>query len=460
MAICTLVMILSLGVFLAIDNEVAHSVPSSVIEQAPPTAIISVSPQATADLSKTAGTTVTFNLTLASSPSISLFGVWLQYNTSVLSPVNPPSNTVDYTGNILGPTAKAQSECVGSSVIAGSSCALTAPDVISLVLYTLGNQTSSTPGGLLYRVTFQVLESGFARLHILQYVLTNGVKDESYNALSTNDGYFTNRYCSGTTFCQPLKVSFTFSPPLPPIGGTVFFNASSSVETNAGGNIVSYQWSWGEQSPCRGVGTQTTINPIITHVFCTPQNFSVSLLVSDSYGVTWGVTRTVTVVYVFIQLFYSGPIQVDQKFGLIPGTTVHITAGVTNNSTQTVPANLTITVNTVPRIIWTRSFNLSANGLGANTGTIGPLAWNTSADLPVQAYRIDLSITSSVHQNNTLYTSESTFVQFVVPQTTGLLSLSLLQSSGVGILAIIALVAGISRFRRKPSWETEELSPG
>jgi PKD domain-containing protein len=429
-----------------------------------PTATISLVPQNITDLSKIPGDTITFNITLSNSPSITLFGVWLQYNTSMLSPENPASNTIDSTGNILGSSAQIQAECVGAGqpIVSGGGslpCGIVpSPDVLGMVLYTLGSSSTTVSGGLLYRVTFIVIGTGFARLHIAQYVLTNGVTAQSYTA-NTVDGFFTNKDC-GSNFCKPLHVAFTYLPSLPSTGTTVQFNATSSSDPNTGGTIVSYTWSWGELTPCLGVqSTQVTTNPLLTHVFCTPQNYDVSLLVSDSYGVTWSVTQTVPIQFVFVDITHGGQIVASPQFNVLAGTPIKITADIINNSTQPVPANVTLTVEeTRPLVTWTRSFNLTSRGSAGGSTQEFTGIWNTTKDLPIQVYRIDLVITTSVPQNVTNDKSQSTFVQFIIPQSNGQFSLSLLQSSGVGILVIVALGAGFSKFRKKPSWQNEPLT--
>lgn len=394
---------------------------------------------------------------------ITLFGVWLQYNTSVLSPLNPASNTISYAGNILGSNAQPSSECVGASVVVGGSgsapCGITpSPDILNLVLYNLGKQTSTSSGGLLYQVNFKVVGTGFSRLHIFQYVLTNGVKDEYYNA-TTVDGYFTNKLC-GSSLCRPPHVDFTYSPALPSTFQTVRFNATASFDVNPGGRIVSYAWSWGESAPCLGVAfTEVTTKANFTHVFCAPLNYSVSLLISDSFGVTWSLTKVVQITYVFVDVTHGGPLVLNHQFGVSPGTRISITANIINNSTQSVPANVTITVeNTSPLVTWTAFFNLNARSSSQGNTVNMTRYWNTTADLPIQAYRIDAKIVSSVPQNVTSDKTWAGYVQFVPPQAGGLLSLSLLQSSGLSILIIAAVVFAIGRFRKKPSWETEPLT--
>ena len=181
-----------------------------------------------------------------------------------------------------------------------------------------------------------------------------------------------------------------------------------------------------------------------------------TLLVNDTLGITWAVTKVVTVQYVWVDVTYT-EIGVDRQFNVLPGTVVHIAASVVNNSTLPAPATLTISLDT-GIVLASQQFNLTARGtpLG-NSGKVGPVAWDTTG-YPVRAYRINIAVHSPVPQNLTRDKSASTFVQLIYSQPPGgLLSFSLLASSGVSILVIVALVAGLSRFRRKPSWETEPI---
>jgi len=219
-----------------------------------------------------------------------------------------------------------------------------------------------------------------------------------------------------------------------------------------------YQWSWGSEICHAVAGVQVFYPPSSTvyHVFCNARDYDVTLLVNDTLGIKWEVTRVVTVQYVWVDVTYNG-IGVDRQFNVLPGTVVHISASVVNNSTLAAPATLTIRLDT-GLILANQPFNLTARGTPLGTsGKVGPVAWDTTG-YPVRAYRINVVVDSPVPQNLTRDKQASTFVQLIYPQPPGgLLSFSLLESSGVSILVIVALVAGLSRFRRKPSWETEPI---
>src|SRR5207249_6636526 len=82
--------------------------------------------------------------------------------------------------------------------------------------------------------------------------------------------------------------------------------------------------------------------------------------------------------------------------------------------------------------------------------------WDTHGYSP-RVYRIDIKVDSNVPQNVTSDKSASTFVQLIVSPPGGALSLSLFQTTGLGLIVLIGLAAGLARFRKKPSWEREPL---
>ncbi len=98
-------------------------------------------------------------------------------------------------------------------------------------------------------------------------------------------GYYTaNRggmYVSVEKLSEPGQpiASFSYSPENPMVGGNIIFNASGSNDPD--GNIVSYQWDWGD-------GTSDPPRPIpnIMHMFTTPSIYTVTLIVTDNDGLT------------------------------------------------------------------------------------------------------------------------------------------------------------------------------
>ncbi len=447
---CMLTLIIFLGAISTVHQNPFLPYPSPVTaESIVSTAVVSM--QNVTDLSKGPGSTVVYNVTLTTSPLISGFNVWVQFDPNVLS---ASTSSIDYSGNILGSDAQVQSECINNQPVVGQcqDYPLGAQGVVNLGMFYLGNKTNTVPGGLLYRLTLTVLKAGFSQIHLLEVVLVNGGKNENY--VSTNvDGLFVNKNC-GSTFCKPPHVEFTFSPIEPSLGSTVTFNASTSKATNANSQIANYRWFWGEI--CHAVATtQDTPDPIIPHTFCNAQNYPVALTVTDTQGISWVITKNVKVIYVFVDVTYGG-IDVDHQFGVYVGTIVHVTAGIRNNSTLPVKANLTITLDT-GKVLGNKTFNLSERGgAGATTGTLSLVPWDTNGYSP-RVYRIDIKVDSNVPQNVTSDKSASTFVQLIVSPPGGALSLSLFQTTGLGLIVLIGLAAGLARFRKKPSWEREPL---
>lgn len=426
------------------------SYPSPVNAQSTPsTAVVSV--QNVTDQSKGPGSTVVYNVTLASSPLISGFNVWVQFDPNVLS---ASTSSIDYSGNILGSEAQVQSECINNQAVVGQcqDFPLGAQGVVNIGLFYLGNKTTTVPGGLLYRLSLTVLTVGFSQIHLLEVVLVNGGKNEEYP--STNvDGLFTNRIC-GSTLCKPPHTDFTFSPIVPSLGSTVTFNASASRATNAGARITNYRWFWGEI--CHAVATsQDTPDPLIPHTFCNAQTYRIALTVTDTLGISWVITKEVQVVFIFVDVTYGG-IDLDHQYNVYPGTVVHITAGIRNNSTVPVNATLSITLDT-GAALGNKSFSLAGGGTaGTTTGKFGPVPWDTTNFSP-RVYRIDVRIISAVPQNVTNDKLTSTYIQLIVIPPGGTFSLGLFQTTGLGLIVLIGLAAGLARLRKKPSWEREPL---
>jgi PKD repeat protein len=88
---------------------------------------------------------------------------------------------------------------------------------------------------------------------------------------------------------------FTWLPPTPNMNQSVTFNASSSTpgwsaQIPGYAPIVTYRWDFDDGTPVQNTG-----NPIISHTFTQPGNFTVELTVTDSVGRTGFTFRTVQV---------------------------------------------------------------------------------------------------------------------------------------------------------------------
>jgi PKD repeat protein len=101
----------------------------------------------------------------------------------------------------------------------------------------------------------------------------------------------TGNFSVTATFTQltgPQAV-FTYSPSEPYVNMTVTFNASAST-TGYNASIVEYQWNFGDGSPEVNNTASTT-----THVYTLPNNYTVTLNVTNSQGLWSTTSETVEV---------------------------------------------------------------------------------------------------------------------------------------------------------------------
>jgi hypothetical protein len=76
------------------------------------------------------------------------------------------------------------------------------------------------------------------------------------------------------------RANYTWTPPAPSPGETIFFNASSSVDDD--GYITLYEWDWDNDS----VYDESSVVPTTTHLWLSPGNYPVTVRVTDDTGLT------------------------------------------------------------------------------------------------------------------------------------------------------------------------------
>ena len=323
--------------------------PPIMIAHANPTAKVAVDPPAKAGLNYTVGSRVTFTVNVTDAPPIIGFDVIIQYNLSVLGGIPAPQNpgvSVDTTGNVLGPDSHISvlAECIDLQGIGcesfTNSFAYRPPyGEVDVALAELGNFASQVgpnglTSGLLFHVTFNIAGTGFSQLHLFQWVFETAGKELLQPVPS--DGYFTNMDCpvNSSDLCKPLVVDFSY-PSLIAAGAPALFNASSSRETNIGGNIVQYTWLWAEFAFFGSLIFTVSSNSTAVHVYTNPGNYTVILTVQDSYGITWSRTRVVQVAQPLeVSTFFTdsnlNPLPLDSKRH--PEVNVALARGIVRNT--------------------------------------------------------------------------------------------------------------------------------
>ncbi len=328
--------------------------------------------------------------------------------------------SIDFNGNVLQSVTSSiitQSECISGQAAPGGACTnggLDGPGVVNLGIVFQGNfSTPNNTNGLLYHLALTVnapvsgqIDPGATQIHLVKVELSPANTTLGAIPSITSDAFFTNRYCSGAILCSPPHAEFTYSPSTVAIGTNVLFNASASFATNPGSRISSYQWSW-DGEICRATSSlQIEQVPAVTHQFCNARDYSVSLTVNDTYGITWTSAQDISVLYLWIDV-YIRQFSISPQFNVVVGTPVSMTTVVGNNSTISENASLTISVEN--RTLATIRFaNLPPLSDASPQQTI----WNTTG-LLAGTYTLEASLGPVPEANLTIATTRTANVYLV-----------------------------------------------
>lgn len=258
-----------------------------VIGPAPPPPIVAhvfVAPGNLSDITRTSGI-VTFAVNISNTPPINLFTVSIHYSRAILR-----VDSVNSTGNILGDGASILYYCVdGVNRLNGNGPCLTlggnpvdGPGVVTYAEYLSGTLSQPTKNGFLFHITFSIVGSGVAQLHMLYVQLDNGTST-AVPSIST-DGYFVNSYC-GTNVCKPPSLNIAPSTLILTAGNLTTFNATA-VLNNPNDAVLNYTWSFGSFSVI-GNNYATTQVPWVQHLYESGGNYIASVEIIDKYNVSW-----------------------------------------------------------------------------------------------------------------------------------------------------------------------------
>jgi hypothetical protein len=437
---------ISAGQFAPSHGTRATSAQAPVVNSptSKPPALVFITPSNVTNTTLTNGDKVTFGVYLNQSPPINFFSVSIEYNPKIMDVDN-----VNSTGNVLGSKASIAYYCVDgrSRVNANGPCLpnIDNPGVVTYSLTLQGGFSELFSLGFLFNVTFDIVGSGLAQLHMLSVVIGNGTLSGVHS--TSMDSFFANGYCGGV-ICRPPRVNLTLATPFFATGRIGTLNATV-VLRNPNDNVTDYTWFFGEVT-ATSQGITTTHVPWVQHIYQNAGQYIAGVQITDFYKVIWTVTVSVNVTRFYVALSASEP-KVDPQQKVIPGTLVQISASINNLST--IPVNTTFSI-TVGNLYLKNStlVTLAPAGGQANLNAV----WNTTGYTP-QAYAITVVIPILSIENTTAGNTASTYVILVTALPSGL-SLSLLQTTGLGIVVLVAIGVVLSRFLKRPSYEDEPLS--
>jgi serine protease AprX len=198
--------------------------------------------------------------------------------------LNGPYTITSAISNIYARNEKGtQASSSTTAYIIGSSSSQSSPQVSPTVLDDSSYKSSSTKQ--LYAInSFSQQNSATLQLCALN--------DTSSQSSSTKSTTVTNDSSTIGSSPTPIEVnpipptaSFIYRPPSPVVNQTVTLDATNS--TPNGGIIINYQWDFGDTSYGSG--------RIVTHVYSSVGNYTVTLNVTDSEGLWSTSSKLVTI---------------------------------------------------------------------------------------------------------------------------------------------------------------------
>ncbi len=408
-----------------------------------------------------AHTSSQFNMivNVTNGPSISGFAVEVKYNPNVLS-----ATSIDDSAGVLTLAAQAQGQvvtrpddCYDGQGPACSANPDNGPGTASLTAITPANTTSRTTGQL-FTISFTVKDqsSAFSQMQInsaksalSEWNGTATIVLDSSNGLRTVDGYYTSLDCprgSGVP-CVPPRPAFRVMTKTPSKKAQTVFNASASLPS-PGASITDYHWNWIPQANTFGyVDTFTNSTAVVE--FPIAGRFLMTLKVTDSNGIFWSVTQPVDVVDTTVDIGISEITVRPVNKHVLPGTTLIISATVTNYSFM--KENVSLLIRVENKILNQTDYPRALPSQGELSLTA---KWDTAGYTP-KVYRVDAyappltnSTNGKIIETNVDNNLAFIWVQVVSPTPIGF-QLGLWPTLGLGIVSLGAVAYSIARVRRR-----------
>lgn len=211
--------------------------------------------------------TFTVNVTIAMVNDLAYWQVGMAFNPTVLECIS----------FLEGPFLSSVGSTIWQPGTIDNEAGLITPYGVSL---TSGGASGNGTLGL---VTFKVKSTGSSVLY-LQDVLLLDPEHATIAPFNLNNGYFE----LPSEVPNPPTAYFFYYPTAPYAGQVITFNASDSKSND--GIIVSYLWSFGDNSQGNGV--------LVNHTYANAGQYNVSLTVVNSYNLTGNFSRVINVAFV------------------------------------------------------------------------------------------------------------------------------------------------------------------
>jgi len=391
---------------------------------------------------------ITIQLALNNTPEVPPFNAVqaiISYDPHVLT-----AASLDYSTNVFTQTNFSPlilRNCLdghganGQTGLCGSD---DAPGITSFAQSILGGATPAGTQGNIFFLTFNVNTTGehFSEITIKQALgSTNLALGNQQIPATLLNGYYTSLSCGGQA-CSPAVAKFTWSPQPAKQGlFTIFYGNGSLPSPNA--LITNYTWTFGDTQgirPYRDTGTNSTVS----WLYQVAGNYSVTLKITDSRGVSASTTKTVIVINADVDMGIENLDVEPSPIGLHPGVVFTITAVLHNFGGVPENANMTLTL-TLEGKATPLDFLPSALMSPYSTRTL-TTTWDSTGKIP-NVYRLDFFTPILENETKIDNNHKSYWIQLIPFQPTG--SLSLLSAAGISVLVVGAGGFGVSVLRKR-----------